>query len=110
LSLGNGSSRHEDSTTLGPECRNRESGKDRHDAFAVTLEAAGWVGSWKVFIGEEADPGRFVVRILDGHGLPNNRLLAEPDAWVSFDAISRKPLELRLKLTRIDRQQVRLAS
>ena len=52
----------------------------------------------KVFIGEKADPGRFVVAHSDGHGPPINRAVAELGAWVSFDAISRKPLELHLKL------------
>ena len=54
----------------------------------------------RVFIGERAGPSRFVVAHSDGHGLPINQAVAELGAWVSFDAISRKPLELHLKLVR----------
>jgi phosphotriesterase-related protein len=52
----------------------------------------------KVFIEEKADPGRFIVAHSDGHGLLLNRQVAELGAWVSFDAISRQPLEQHLKL------------
>ena len=36
----------------------------------------------------------------DGHGLPVNREVAELGAWVSYDGISRRPLQQHLKLVR----------
>ena len=69
----------------------------KRTGLAVTCHTGGGpagLAATKVFIGEQADPGRFVVAHSDGHGLPINRAVAELGAWVSFDAISRKPLEL----------------
>jgi len=75
----------------------------RRTGLAVTCHTGGGpagLAAAKVFIGEKADPGRFVVAHSDGHGLPINQAVAELGAWVSFDAISRRPLELHLKLVR----------
>jgi phosphotriesterase-related protein len=52
----------------------------------------------KVFMEEKAAPDRFIVAHSDDHGLPINQQVAELGGWVSFDAISRKPLEQHLKL------------
>lgn len=41
---------------------------------------------------------KFIVAHSDGHGLDINQQVADLGAWVSFDAISRKPLETHLKL------------
>jgi predicted metal-dependent phosphotriesterase family hydrolase len=41
---------------------------------------------------------KFIVAHSDGHGLEINKQVADLGAWVSFDAISRKPLETYLKL------------
>jgi phosphotriesterase-related protein len=41
---------------------------------------------------------KFIVAHSDGHGLEINKQVADLGAWVSFDAISRKPLETHLKL------------
>jgi len=73
----------------------------KRTGLAVTCHTGGGLAGLaaaKVFIGEKADPSRFVVAHSDGHGLPVNQTVAELGAWVSFDAISRKPLELHLRL------------
>jgi phosphotriesterase-related protein len=59
--------------------------------------AAGLLAT-KLFIKEKANPARFIVAHSDGHGLPINRQVAELGSWVSFDGISRRPLEDHLKL------------
>ena len=41
---------------------------------------------------------KFIVAHSDGHGLEINKQVADLGAWVSFDAISRKPVETHLKL------------
>src|SRR5262245_24943023 len=41
---------------------------------------------------------KFIVAHSDGHGLDVNRQVADLGAWVSFDAVSRKPLETHVKL------------
>jgi predicted metal-dependent phosphotriesterase family hydrolase len=41
---------------------------------------------------------KFIVAHSDGHGLDINKQVADLGAWVSFDAISRRPLETHLKL------------
>ena len=43
---------------------------------------------------------KFVVAHSDGHGLDINKQVADLGAWVSFDAISRKPIETHLELVR----------
>jgi phosphotriesterase-related protein len=43
---------------------------------------------------------KFIVAHSDGHGLDINKQVADLGAWVSFDAISRKPLDAHLKLVR----------
>ncbi len=73
----------------------------RRTGLAVTCHTGGGpagLAATKVFIAEKADPGRFIVAHSDGHGLPTNRAVAALGAWVSFDAISRKPLEMHLNL------------
>jgi predicted metal-dependent phosphotriesterase family hydrolase len=75
----------------------------KRTGLAVTCHTGGGpagLAATKVFLGEKADPDRFVVAHSDGHGLPVNQAVAELGSWVSFDAISRKPLELHLKLVR----------
>jgi predicted metal-dependent phosphotriesterase family hydrolase len=52
----------------------------------------------KIFISEKARAGRFAVAHSDGHGLHINQQVAELGAWVSFDGISRRPIEQHLKL------------
>lgn len=52
----------------------------------------------KTFIEEGASANRFVVAHADGHGIQMNQQVAELGAWVSFDGISRRPLEQHLKL------------
>jgi phosphotriesterase-related protein len=52
----------------------------------------------KIFISEKAPAGRFVVAHSDGHGLHINQQVADLGAWVSFDGISRRPIEQHLKL------------
>lgn len=52
----------------------------------------------KIFISEKASASRFVVAHSDGHGLHINQQVAELGAWVSFDGISRRPIEQHLKL------------
>jgi predicted metal-dependent phosphotriesterase family hydrolase len=75
----------------------------KRTGLAVTCHTGGGpagLAATKAFIGEKADPGRFIVAHCDGHGLPINQVVAELGAWVSFDAISRRPLDLHLKLVR----------
>jgi predicted metal-dependent phosphotriesterase family hydrolase len=50
------------------------------------------------FLREKGDPARFIVAHSDGHGLEINRQIAAKGAWVSFDAISRQPVEQHVKL------------
>lgn len=52
----------------------------------------------KLFIAQGAKPDRFVVAHADGHGLPINQQAADLGAWVSFDAVSRRPLAQHLAL------------
>jgi predicted metal-dependent phosphotriesterase family hydrolase len=52
----------------------------------------------KLFIAEGGVPERFVVAHSDSHGIHFNEQVAELSVWVSFDAISRKPLDQHLKL------------
>jgi predicted metal-dependent phosphotriesterase family hydrolase len=95
-----------DSTRLSPidEKLVRASARaSKRTGLAVTCHTGGGpagLAAAKTFIEEKADPSRFVVAHSDGHGLPINRTVAELGAWVSFDAISRKPLELHLQLVR----------
>lgn len=56
------------------------------------------LASTRIFIEEKANPARFIVAHSDRHGLPVNQEVAELGAWVSFDAISRQPLEEHLAL------------
>jgi len=73
----------------------------RRIGLSVTCHTGGGMAGLRAakdFIEEKADPGRFIVAHSDGHGLPFNRQVAELGAWVSFDAISRQPLEQHLKI------------
>lgn len=73
----------------------------RRTGLSVTCHTGGGIAgltATKVFIAEKGAPDRFVVGHSDGHGLPINQQVAELGAWVSFDAISRRPLEQHLKL------------
>lgn len=66
----------------------------------VCHTGGGWAGlaAATLFIKEGGSPGRFTVAHADGHGLPINLRTAELGVWVSFDGISRRPLEQHLKL------------
>jgi phosphotriesterase-related protein len=69
--------------------------------LSVTCHTGGSLGGLaavKLFIAEGGASARFVVAHSDGHGIHSNQQVAELGAWVSFDAISRKPLEEHLKL------------
>lgn len=73
----------------------------KRTGLSVTCHTGGGLAGLravKVFIEEKGIPSRFIVAHSDGHGLPINRQVAELGAWVSFDAISRQPLEQHLKL------------
>jgi phosphotriesterase-related protein len=52
----------------------------------------------EVFLREKANPARFIAAHSDGHGLGINRQVAAQGAWVSFDAISRQPVEQHVNL------------
>lgn len=54
----------------------------------------------KRFIEAKGAPGKFIVAHSDGHGLAINQAVAELGAWVSFDGISRRPLDEHMKLVR----------
>jgi predicted metal-dependent phosphotriesterase family hydrolase len=105
-----------DSAPLSPidEKLVRASGRaSKRTGLAVTCHTGGGLAglaATKVFLAENAAPDRFIVAHSDGHGLSVNQAVAELGAWVSFDAISRKPLELHLKLVRamIERHASRL--
>lgn len=64
----------------------------------------------KIFIDEGARPERFIVAHSDGHGLHINQQVAELGAFVSFDGISRQPLNQHLKLVQgmIEKHSARL--
>jgi phosphotriesterase-related protein len=73
----------------------------RRTGLAVTCHTGGGpagLAATRLFVEEKADPARFIVAHSDGHGIHLNRQVAELGAWVSFDAISRQPLEQHLKL------------
>lgn len=75
----------------------------KRTGLAVTCHTGGGpagLAATRIFLAEKANPGRFIVAHSDGHGLATNRAVAELGAWVSFDAISRKPLEFHLDLVR----------
>lgn len=57
--------------------------------------ASGGLAAAKLFPGNKA---KFIVAHSDGHGLDTNRQIAGLGAWVSFDAVSRKPIETHLQL------------
>jgi phosphotriesterase-related protein len=57
--------------------------------------ASGGLAAAKLFSGPKR---KFIVAHSDGHGLDVNKQVADLGAWVSFDAISRKPIETHLKL------------
>jgi predicted metal-dependent phosphotriesterase family hydrolase len=52
----------------------------------------------RLFIQEGGLPSRFIVAHSDGHGLAINKQIADLGAWVSFDAISRMPIQDHLKM------------
>lgn len=73
----------------------------KRTGLSVVCHTGGGAAGFKAaqtFISEKVAPARFVVAHSDGHGLPTNRRVAELGAWVSFDAISRQPIEEHLKL------------
>ena len=71
--------------------------------LSVTCHTGGGLAGLKavkLFIEEKAPAHRFIVAHSDSHGLPINRQVAELGSWVSFDAISRQPVEQHLALSR----------
>ena len=73
----------------------------RRTGLSVTCHTGGGPAgllATKVFLEEKAPAARFIVAHSDGHGLPFNESIAELGAWVSFDGISRRPLEEHVKL------------
>jgi phosphotriesterase-related protein len=73
----------------------------RQTGLAVTCHTGGGpagLAATRLFVGEKGDPARFIVAHSDSHGVHINQQIADLGAWVSFDAISRKPLEEHLKL------------
>ncbi len=54
----------------------------------------------RLFIQEGGAPARFIVAHSDGHGLPINNQIADLGAWVSFDAISRRPIQEHVALVK----------
>ncbi len=75
----------------------------RQTGLAVTCHTGGGqagLAATKIFVGEKADPRRFIVAHSDGHGLAINQTVADLGAWVSFDAIGRQTLESSLDLVR----------
>lgn len=67
-------------------------------ATCHTGGGAAGLAAARLFIDEGGKASRFIVAHSDGHGLPVNEKIAELGAWVSFDALSRQPLEIHLKL------------
>jgi phosphotriesterase-related protein len=75
----------------------------KQTGLAVTCHTGGGqagLAATKVFIGEKADPARFIVAHSDGHGFALNQMVADLGAWVSFDGIGRQTLESSLGLVR----------
>jgi predicted metal-dependent phosphotriesterase family hydrolase len=73
----------------------------RRTGLSVTCHTGGGAAglrATKIFIKDKANPARFIVAHSDGHGLPINRQVAELGSWVSFDGISRRPLDEHVKL------------
>lgn len=73
----------------------------RRTGLSVTCHTGGGpagLAAAKLFIAEGGAPSRFIVAHSDGHGIEINRQVASLGAWVSFDAISRQPLQQHLKL------------
>lgn len=76
----------------------------RRTGLSVTCHTGGGpagLAATKLFIEEGGIPARFIVAHSDGHGIHINQQVAELGAWVSFDAISRQPLEQHLKLVTV---------
>lgn len=76
----------------------------KRTGLAVTCHTGGGpagLAATKLFIEERGIPERFIVAHSDGHGVHINQQVAESGAWVSFDAISRQPLEQHLKLVTV---------
>jgi predicted metal-dependent phosphotriesterase family hydrolase len=73
----------------------------KRTGLAVTCHTGGGPAglvATRLFIKEGGIPARFIVAHSDGHGIHINQQVGELGAWVSFDAISRQPLEQHLKL------------
>ena len=73
----------------------------KQTGLSVTCHTGGGpagLAATKLFIGEGGAASRFIVAHSDGHGIDVNRQIANLGAWVSFDAISRQPLQQHLKL------------
>ncbi|MBL9166633.1 MAG: hypothetical protein JNN07_02690 [Verrucomicrobiales bacterium] len=69
--------------------------------LSVTCHTGGGpagLAATRLFAEQGGMPSRFVVAHSDSHGLSFNQQIAELGAWVSFDAVSRRPLEQHLKL------------
>ncbi len=73
----------------------------RRTGLPVTCHTGGGpagLAATQLFIEQGADPEKFIVAHSDGHGIEFNKRIASLGAWVSFDAVSRKPVEEHLKL------------
>jgi phosphotriesterase-related protein len=63
-----------------------------------TGDGPGGLAAANLFVAEGGAPDRFIVAHSDEHGLDINRQIARLGAWVSFDAIGRKPLDMHFTL------------
>ncbi len=73
----------------------------KRTGLAVVCHTGGAAAGYKaaqIFVQEKAAPARFIVAHADGHGPAAHRRVAELGSWVSFDAVSRQPIEDHLKL------------
>lgn len=72
----------------------------RETRLGVTCHTGGGhagLAAVKLFIREGGNASSFVVAHADSHGLDINRKVSDLGAWVSFDAVGRKPMKLHLK-------------
>ena len=73
----------------------------RHTELTTVCHTGGGpagLAATRLFIQEGGLPSRFIVAHSDGHGLAINEQIANLGAWVSFDAVSRMPIQDHLRL------------
>ena len=78
----------------------RVSSKSGLAAVCHTGGSAAGLAATRIFMEEGGNAGRFIVAHADGHGLEANKKVAELGAWVSFDGVSRRPIEEHLLLVK----------